>query len=612
MPGPQPEPLNALLDRAVDHLSRGETAPAEQLIVDVLSRDPHQYNAMQLLGTLRSMQNRPQEAEQLYVRSLQLNRNQPLVLVNIGHLMRPQGRHAAAAVAYREAIRLQPNYAAAHFNLASVLHEVGALDEAERSYRQTLRVEPQNLNALIGLGAVLNDQKRFSEAEKILQPLSGKIEAPDLLAALEHNLGMARAGQSDLTGALVHYEKALAHAPHYFAAEHSRADALNALGREQEAVEAFRRAIALNPQDFGAHRDLNQLLYRLKRDDEFLKSYDEAAQKAPDVVQLPIAKASFLLNQDRPEEAREIFERIVARTPNSVEALNGLGVANLKLKRFDASIAAYEKALALAPGISTLVTGLAATLLSAGDAKKAAMMAEHALGASPTDQAALAILGSAWRMAGDEREFSLNGYEKFIRAYDLEPPAGYSDMGAFNRDLNAYLDTLHPDVREYIDQSLRNGTQTLGNIFEGKHDLVDRLKARIAEAVDRYIRDMATDAKHPLLSRRTDSFKFAGSWSSRLRDCGFHTNHFHPEGWISSAYYVALPETVADADSRSGWIKFGESGYEQGIGDPVRRAVQPQPGRLVLFPSYMWHGTVPFRSAKTRTTIAFDVVPTKA
>jgi hypothetical protein len=30
---------------------------------------------------------------------------------------------------------------------------------------------------------------------------------------------------------------------------------------------------------------------------------------------------------------------------------------------------------------------------------------------------------------------------------------------------------------------------------------------------------------------------------------------------------------------------------------------------LILFPSYMLHGTVPFHSGQTRTTIAFDVAP---
>ena len=55
---------------------------------------------------------------------------------------------------------------------------------------------------------------------------------------------------------------------------------------------------------------------------------------------------------------------------------------------------------------------------------------------------------------------------------------------------------------------------------------------------------------------------------------------------------------------RQGWIKFGEPAFELALKDPIRRAIQPVPGRLVLFPSYMWHGTVPFRDAQARTTIA--------
>jgi hypothetical protein len=30
---------------------------------------------------------------------------------------------------------------------------------------------------------------------------------------------------------------------------------------------------------------------------------------------------------------------------------------------------------------------------------------------------------------------------------------------------------------------------------------------------------------------------------------------------------------------------------------------------LVLFPSYFWHGTVPFSSGHARLTVAFDAVP---
>jgi hypothetical protein len=85
-------------------------------------------------------------------------------------------------------------------------------------------------------------------------------------------------------------------------------------------------------------------------------------------------------------------------------------------------------------------------------------------------------------------------------------------------------------------------------------------------------------------------------------------NHIHPEGWISSAYYVSVPAEVADENTKDGWLKFGEPRYPTPGAGP-RRFVQPRPGRLVLFPSYLWHGTNPIHGDEPRLTIAFDCVP---
>ena len=69
-----------------------------------------------------------------------------------------------------------------------------------------------------------------------------------------------------------------------------------------------------------------------------------------------------------------------------------------------------------------------------------------------------------------------------------------------------------------------------------------------------------------------------------------------PAGWISSAFYVALPETRWAATD-SGWLKLGEPQAELGLDLAPFRTVEPKPGRLVLFPSTMWHGTMPSRRA---------------
>jgi len=100
-----------------------------------------------------------------------------------------------------------------------------------------------------------------------------------------------------------------------------------------------------------------------------------------------------------------------------------------------------------------------------------------------------------------------------------------------------------------------------------------------------------------------------GCWSVRLVKGGSHVNHIHPEGWISSAFYVVVPPSVrAESNSEAGWITFGAP-YFPVEGLAPERSVCPKPGRLVLFPSYMWHGVNAFTDEAERISVAFDLVP---
>jgi ectoine hydroxylase-related dioxygenase (phytanoyl-CoA dioxygenase family) len=85
-------------------------------------------------------------------------------------------------------------------------------------------------------------------------------------------------------------------------------------------------------------------------------------------------------------------------------------------------------------------------------------------------------------------------------------------------------------------------------------------------------------------------------------------NHIHPEGWLSSAYYASVPAEVDDPTRRSGWLKFGEPRFAVPQLTPFLE-VQPKAGRLVLFPSYLWHGTNALQDDAPRLSVAFDAVP---
>jgi tetratricopeptide (TPR) repeat protein len=602
--------FSGLIRDALAFLDRDQPGMAEERLQIVLAAEPDNADALQLLGLVRRGQGDDAQAEALYRRSLAANPRQPHVHHNLGNLLRAQRRYDEAIAAQREAVRLKPNYLEAMLSLGQTQQAARDLAGAERTFRSMLHVQPTLQLAKQCLAGVLLDLDRAPEAEAIMrQAIAQGSPNPRQMGALQHNLGIALKKQRRHGEALEVFDEAKALVPDMPLVDYNRAATLQQLRRGDDAIDAYRLAVARNPGDVLAHRELNQLLYRLDRTGEFLKSYDEAMAVMPEFGSLPLGKADLLYRTNRFEEAYENFDRAIRLAPDSVSAHDGMGLALMSLGRLDEAVRQHEKALAMEPQNTGTRTNLLATLLRAGEAERAKFVAEEGLGEYPGDQAYLAMWGLALRMLGDPREAELNDYEKFVQVFEIDPPEGFSDMESFNHELNAYLDSLHTDKREFLDQTLRGGTQTIDNLFRAGHAPVDKLRAQIDKAVGAYIARMKEDENHPLLKWRRGDFGYTDSWSSRLYDCGFHTNHVHPRGWISSAYYVSVPQAAADESAKQGWIKFGEPHVPMTLKDPIRRTVKPKPGTLVLFPSYTWHGTVPFHDKAARTTIAFDVVP---
>lgn len=573
--------LAASILEAANLVRRGQWPQAEALLAQVLAVHADEPDGLQLLGLVREKQDRLGEAEALLRRSLTLRPKQLHVQVHLGRVLAQAGRHQDAIALLQAATKAEPDLFDAFLVLAQVQLTEGDLVAAEKNYRCALRLAPKSQVALLGLAVLLNQTARPAEAEALLQTAAGDVAKPaPWQSRIACTLGLS----------------------------------LEAQGRKDEAVAAWRRAIALDPANMEAHRELNALLYRMGREDEFLVSHEEAFRCLPvarsgERAALLLQKAGLLMDAERFEEARDAFVQVAVLAPESAGPQNGLAAAHAHLGQLDASIAAYEKSLRLKPDDPATGIHLACVLLQAGESARALRLTSDAVAHVACDQAALAVHELALRANGDPRAQALADYERHIQIFDLEPPPGFSTMAEFNAALDAHLDTMHTDKREPLDQTLRHGTQTAPAVLAGRNALVGALRQRIEEAVAVYIDRMPPDESHPLTRRRATGFSFAGSWSSRLHDQGFHANHVHPKGWISSCYYVAVPDAALDPSVQQGWIKFGEPSFKTAMTGTICRAIQPVPGRLVLFPSYMWHGTIPFRSAAARTTIAFDAIP---
>jgi len=495
--------------------------------------------------------------------------------------------------------------APAYLGLGNAQRKLGQLPAAQATFRKLLRLAPDNAEGLLALSSVLMEMDQPADAEAPLRKALLHVQDKKAQAVLHNNLSLLLGNQNRNDEALESLERAQALAPDLPDIDQRRIDLLFKLGRFEDCEQLYRKRLERNPSDPELHRAYNSLLFRLGRTEEYLASYN----RAPQTRDLLLGKAGLLSMQKRGAEAHDIYRSLLARDPLDMTAAAGLATSLMLMERYDEAVAAFQAVINRDGASAAVFSGAAGAALMAGDPQKAEHFCHAGLRHQPHDQTCLALLGTAWRLQGDERDETLNGYDSLIRFFDLEPPDGFSSMESFNAELGAYLEQIHPKTQAYLEQSLHGGSQTEGHLFGAGHVLVEKLRSRIEEAIFLYVADLAPDDRHPFLARRGQNFRYSGAWSCLMRGQGFHVNHLHPEGWISSSYYVAVPEVAKDQSTKQGWIKFGEPSFNVPLKNPVRRTIQPVPGRLVLFPSYMWHGTTPFHAPAVRTTVAFDAVP---
>lgn len=510
---------------------------------------------------------------------------------------------------------------------AAFLAKSGEPRTALDHYRAVLQLLPNDPDAAADAGLMA---RRCTLEEEVLPLVEAAADANPGHPRLWQVLGLMRRGLDDLEPAIEALDHAARLAPRDPLIAHGRARSRFDAGRP--ATACYEEARKLAPADKSILLGYAAALIGEGRSSEAEAALLEELQRDPVWVEghAALARQSWAMGDtatftDSMEAALRIAPRqmtlwkeliLVWMHAGAYEAAlavieRGRRIAGPDVL-FDANEAACHAELGNTEKADSLFARLAELrdptvmlrhvrhLLRTQRPREAERIALSAMG-SPVAKDFFPYLSIAWRMSGDPLWEWLEGDPRLVGVYDL--------AGALP-SLEALADCLraqHLSVHQPLEQSLRGGTQTDGYLFARVDPEIRALRDAVVDAVREHVAQLPPpDPRHPQLGPRRSPIRFNGAWSVRLTSGGRHANHIHPQGWFSSALYVALPEPEQRGPEPAGWLTLGEPQAELQLDLPPFRMVEPKPGRLALFPSTMWHGTRPFETGE-RLTVAFDV-----
>ena len=381
------------------------------------------------------------------------------------------------------------------------------------------------------------------------------------------------------------------------------------LGDTNKALDAFRAAVKAGPGFAPAHYNLAMALHELGRGEEALTHFDQTVAADPRHAEAHASKAYVLRMMGRVPDAIKSYKTSLSLSERNAKAWVGLGSCLQEVDKLDDAFTAHRNGMAVDPDYPDAASNLADVLVQMNRPEDAIRACDSYLARHPGDSGVLAAKSIALNEAGEKAQYdALVDLERFVRPIRHDPPKGYKTIDAFNTALNNHV-TSHPTlVHAPASHTTMNGKQT-GTINAGKKGPIEALEVLIENGIDQYMDVVAEVTSHPVVAHRPENYELS-IWGTVLEGEGFQAPHIHPSGWLSGVYYPQVPKVVEDEDEHFGWIEFGQPGPEYHFSkDTDLRLVKPEPGMMVMFPSYMFHRTIPFQSEETRISIAFDVVP---
>ncbi|MGA7409322.1 MAG: tetratricopeptide repeat protein [Bryobacteraceae bacterium] len=284
-------------------------AGAAALWRDILNADPTDVQALAMLGLLSSKQKKYAEAEDLYHRALRLLPDNPQLLLNLALAYFKNSDLKQAIPVFEQVVKLRPENQQARTLLGISYYGVGDFQKAIPLLEQSPEGQTSDSMRQMLVQAYLWT-KQTDKAEKELTELA----------------------RTSPNSAAVHV---------------LMAEALDASGRPDAAIEQFQAALKISDSDPNVHFGLGYMYWKRKDDQLAESEFRRELQIDPSNAHAMTYLADIELRRDHLEEASKLLRTAVGLQDNIYLARYDLGVVLQKQGKHREAIPELRKAVAL-------------------------------------------------------------------------------------------------------------------------------------------------------------------------------------------------------------------------------------------------------------------------
>ena len=579
----------------------GRLADAKVCYESSLQQQADNYETLQLLGALLHKLGKSGQAIDCLERSLAIKPDQAHVANTLGNVFKATGKLTEAKQQYLLSIQIKHDYLDPYINLCQLMVMQSDYESCQKLLHRATQIFSVNWQLLRIQGLVFRETDQFKDALEYFHQANKLM--PNKLSIL-HDLGLTyrKAGQPE--SALTFYRKVeqLGHQSESFF--HNFGNAFNDIANNVQALKYYSLVLQLNPLARDTLLNWCDLMWECGQSSMMFAAYERAIEEQSVPVEIYGDYVKKLLRTNTLDTAKRVVESMEKKFPNT-GLTKTLVIALLRSQKDVAADLGNlddifeDTDLAIDEKLTVLEY-----ILERGDYSYALQQMKRLQKEYPTNQWLLSVLHTCYRLNPIESEL-IPKLEDYILEFTISPPRNQT-MDNFIEELSTYLLTYHGARKQPLEQTLHNGTQTKGNLFDDEHPLLAHIQAQYRLAVNEYKQRLAHLPEiYPSFWQDKPTY-FNGSWSVALKQSGFHNHHIHPMGWLSSACYIALPN-ISD-NNNQGYLQFGIPNLaKNGLDLPPLKEIKPEVGKLVLFPSMLWHGTVPFDENSIRLSIACDI-----